>query len=106
MKKHILFAGVLFVLSSVAAFALTFTESKLGMFSVTLDRDTPGSLLQLTVHAATQNADGEQVRLVDNSRIQPSQIAPAVRVACRTCYDAVFDAYSLSEAIPTPKVTP
>ena len=105
MRKILLMVCSLMFLGGGIVWARTWIETHLTGVAVTLDRDTPGALLQITVRASTQTAGGEIVREVDRARLPLAQLAPGVRVACRTCYDAVFDAYSLSEDIPTPEPT-
>jgi hypothetical protein len=104
MKSRLMVIGFILALGTGVAVARTLVEDRLGAFSISLDRDTRGGTLQLIVRAATQSNTGESIREVDNIKIPPTQIEPVARTACRTCYDAVFNAYSLSETIPTPKV--
>jgi hypothetical protein len=105
MRKRMILLCMLVAVGFGIAHARTFIEGRLASFNVILDRDTPGSLLEILVRATTQTQTGTLVREVDNIKVPLASLSPSVRAACRTCYDSVFDSYSLTEEIPTPTPT-
>jgi hypothetical protein len=80
-------------------------ETHLTGFTVSLDRDTPGELLQLRVTADTTSDTGVPIRGLSDLRIPLARLTAATRVACRACYNEVFDLVSADETIPTPRPT-
>jgi hypothetical protein len=95
--------GAVACVTSVA-WGRTWVETRLAGFVVMLDRDTQGDLLQAFVRATVQSGT-MTTRQIERERVPLATLSPAARVACRTCYDAVFDTYAAAENIPTPTPT-
>ena len=105
MRKILVMVCSLMTLGGSIVWARTWVETQFTGFSIIMDRDTPGALLQLTIRTSTTTATGVGVRDISQARMPLARLTLATRNACRACYNEVFDTFSADESIPTPVPT-